>query len=65
MCDDALALLERLGARYLVPCHWGTFRFPDSGADDAIVRLRRRLETYAHAERVRIIETGSAFELAA
>lgn len=59
--SDALVLFEQLGARFMIPCHWGTFRFPDSGAHDAIWRLRRGLKRYPHADRVRIVPPGSAF----
>ncbi|MFL5579957.1 MAG: MBL fold metallo-hydrolase [Gemmatimonadaceae bacterium] len=60
--EDALALFERLGARWLVPCHWGAFRFPDSGPYDAISRLARHMGAYAHADRVRIVAPGASFE---
>lgn len=39
--DDALTLFERLGARYLIPYHWGTFHHVTSGPYDA----KRRLDT--------------------
>jgi L-ascorbate metabolism protein UlaG (beta-lactamase superfamily) len=59
---DSLSLFEQLASRYFVPCHWGTFRFPDSGPFDAIRRLRLGLETYPLAHRVKIIEPGESFE---
>lgn len=62
--QDALALVEELDARALVPCHWGAFSFPDSGPFDAIERLRRALGAYVHADRVRILDPGDHFELA-
>ena len=62
--DDALTLFERLGARFLIPYHWGTFDHVTSGAHDAVTRLRARLDRgYAERERVRIIEPGEAFEV--
>ena len=61
--DDALTLWQRLGARYFIPYHWGTFRFVSSGAHDAIVRLRQRLEEHPRAEDVKIIEPGESFDV--
>jgi len=60
---DALTLFERLGAKILIPYHWGTFRHVTAGAHDAIVRLRAQLPTHAKGHQVRIIEPGEAFEL--
>jgi L-ascorbate metabolism protein UlaG (beta-lactamase superfamily) len=59
--DDAITLFERLGARYMIPYHWGTFNHVTSGAHDAITRLRARLGGYAERDRVRILEPGEAF----
>ena len=61
--DDALTLFERLGARYMIPFHWGTFNHVTSGAHDAIERLRMRMREYGERERVKIIEPGESFEL--
>jgi L-ascorbate metabolism protein UlaG (beta-lactamase superfamily) len=59
--DDAITLFERLGARYMIPYHWGTFNHVTSGAHDAIERLRARLGGYAERDRIRILEPGEAF----
>jgi L-ascorbate metabolism protein UlaG (beta-lactamase superfamily) len=56
--DDALTLWERLGARWFVPYHWGTFHHVTSGPFDAIHRLRDRLGGHAERERVRILNPG-------
>jgi L-ascorbate metabolism protein UlaG (beta-lactamase superfamily) len=61
--DDALELFQRLGARYLVPYHWGTFNHMTSGANDAIDLLRAHLPAYARASDVRILEPGEALEV--
>lgn len=58
---DALELFERLGARYFVPYHWGTFRHVTAGAHDAIRVLRRELAGHGARERVRILEPGERF----
>lgn len=61
--DDALALFERLNARFFIPYHWGTFNHVTAGAHDAIRVLRARLETHARREHVKVIEPGTAFDL--
>jgi L-ascorbate metabolism protein UlaG (beta-lactamase superfamily) len=55
---DALTLFERLGARFLVPYHWGTFHHVTSTAYDAITRLRALLGDHTRAADVRILEPG-------
>jgi L-ascorbate metabolism protein UlaG (beta-lactamase superfamily) len=57
---DALALFERLRARWLVPYHWGTFNHLTSGAHDAVERLRALLPGHALGNAVRILEPGEA-----
>jgi L-ascorbate metabolism protein UlaG (beta-lactamase superfamily) len=60
---DALTFFERLGARYLIPYHWGTFDHVTSKAHDAIGKLREQLPSHARAGDVRILEPGMTFEL--
>jgi L-ascorbate metabolism protein UlaG (beta-lactamase superfamily) len=59
---DALKLFDRLGARYLVPYHWGTFNHLTSGAFDAIHQLRALLPTFERRDDVRILEPGHSLE---
>src|SRR4051812_8446827 len=61
--DDALALFDRLGARFLIPYHWGTFNHVTSTAFDAIKRLRAALPAHPKSEMVIILEPGETFEL--
>jgi L-ascorbate metabolism protein UlaG (beta-lactamase superfamily) len=61
--SDALNLFERTQARHFVPFHWGTFHHVSAGAFDAIDRLRARLPSYEHRERVRILEPGETLVL--
>ena len=61
--SDALSLFERLGARYLIPYHWGTFDHLTSKAHDAIIRLRVQLESHARKADVKILEPGMSFDL--
>lgn len=60
---DALALFERLGARWLVPYHWGTFNHLTSGAHDAVRQLRALLAGHARAEAVRILAPGEVLRV--
>jgi L-ascorbate metabolism protein UlaG (beta-lactamase superfamily) len=62
---DALALFARLGARWMVPYHWGTFTHVTSGAFEAMAELRRLLRDHAAAPRVRVLEPGQSFEVLA
>lgn len=60
---DALNLFERLGARYLIPYHWGTFNHVTASAHDAINLLRAQLETHVRRNDVQILEPGMSFDL--
>jgi L-ascorbate metabolism protein UlaG (beta-lactamase superfamily) len=61
--EDALTLFERLGARFFIPYHWGTFHHLTSTAFDAIDILRARMKEHHRKEHVKIIEPGAVFEL--
>ena len=63
--DDALALFDRLEARYLIPYHWGTFNHVTSTAFDAIDRLRAALPAHPKSDAVKSLESGETFELPA
>lgn len=60
---DALELFERLGARFLIPYHWGTFNHVTATAFDAIEELREHVTTHARGSDVCILEPGETFEL--
>lgn len=60
---DALTLFERLGARHLVPYHWGTFNHVTASAHDAIRELREHVKTHTRGSDVRILEPGESLEL--
>jgi L-ascorbate metabolism protein UlaG (beta-lactamase superfamily) len=60
--DDALDLFARLGARWMVPYHWGTFTHMTSGAFEAVSRLRELLRDHHSAARVRVLEPGQSFD---
>jgi L-ascorbate metabolism protein UlaG (beta-lactamase superfamily) len=61
--DDALTLFERLGARYLIPYHWGTFHHLTAGPFDAIEQLRSMLEVHPRRQDVKVLEPGMTFSL--
>jgi L-ascorbate metabolism protein UlaG (beta-lactamase superfamily) len=61
--EDALELFSRLGARRLVPYHWGTFNHVTAGAHDAIHHLRACLPGHPRCEDVTIVEPGGVLEL--
>jgi L-ascorbate metabolism protein UlaG (beta-lactamase superfamily) len=63
--NDALALFERLNARYFIPYHWGTFNHVTSTAFDAIDRLRATLQVHPLYPAVKILEPGTTFVLPA
>lgn len=60
---DALALFDRLGARYLIPYHWGTFQHLTSGPFRAIEELRSHLADHHRRQDVKILEPGASFAL--
>jgi L-ascorbate metabolism protein UlaG (beta-lactamase superfamily) len=60
---DALALFARLGARWMVPYHWGTFTHVTSGAFEAVAELRGLLGVHASADRVRVLEPGERLDV--
>lgn len=60
---DALTLWERLGSRYFIPYHWGTFRHVTSGPFTAIRQLRAQLDSHPRNGDVKILEPGEHFEL--
>jgi len=59
---DALTLFERLGARYMIPYHWGTFHHLTSGPYEAMYALRDLLADHPRRADVRIIEPGDTFD---
>ena len=61
--DDALVLFERLGARYLIPYHWGTFQHVTSGPHDAKRRLDVLLKTHPRANDVIALAPGTTCAL--
>jgi L-ascorbate metabolism protein UlaG (beta-lactamase superfamily) len=61
---DALTLFEQLGARYLIPYHWGTFNHVTASAYDAIREMREHVTYHARGGDVRILEPGKSLQVA-
>ncbi len=61
--EDALELCARLGARWMVPYHWGTFNHVTSDAYGAIDELRGLVATHALGGRVRVVGIGERFDV--
>ena len=55
---EALDALDDLGARMLVPIHWGTFDLADEPLDEPPRRLREEAGRRGVADRVRILPVG-------
>ena len=60
---DALTLFERLGARHLIPYHWGTFNHVTASAYDAIREMREHITTHLRGADVRILEPGESLQV--
>ena len=62
--DDALELFGRLGARWMVPYHWGTFNHVTSDAWEAIRELRGIVAGgHPLGSAVRVVEIGERWEV--
>ncbi len=62
--EQALEALRILGARTLVPTHWGTFKLTDEPLDEPPTRLlAERARLGIPAERVRVLAVGETLEL--
>jgi len=57
---DALALFDRLNARYLITYHWGTFHHLTSGPFDAIRQMEPALAHHPRRDAVRVIHPGGS-----
>jgi len=61
---EALSMFDDLGARYMVPSHWGSFIVGLEHPDRPIWELRRELESRPDMQnRVRILDNGESLLL--
>jgi L-ascorbate metabolism protein UlaG (beta-lactamase superfamily) len=56
--EDALQAFRDLGARWLVPMHYGTFRLSYEPVDEPVQRLLSGAEELGVADRVRLMQEG-------
>ena len=63
--EQAVQAFEDLGARLLVPMHWGTFKLADEPLDEPPRRLEaERARRGIPQERVRVLAVGETLETA-
>lgn len=61
--DDALQVMEELGARVMVPIHWGTFRLGTDPVNEPLDRLKRLISERRLEDRVKILQPGQTLSL--
>ena len=61
--DTALEVAERLGARAMIPVHWGTVHLRLGSPSAPRRRLERVAEAGGRADLVRILGHGEAFSI--
>jgi L-ascorbate metabolism protein UlaG (beta-lactamase superfamily) len=57
--EDALAVFRDLGARWLVPMHYGTFRLSFEDMDEPPARLLELAHGAGLAQHVRVLQEGA------
>lgn len=58
--DQALLALKELGARMMVPIHWGAFRYMFDGARDAVRRFVNSARKMGLKNRIVVLEPGES-----
>jgi N-acyl-phosphatidylethanolamine-hydrolysing phospholipase D len=58
--EEAIAVLEDVGADLMVPMHWGTFTFNREPFHEPPGRLRRAAATRALEERIAVLRIGES-----
>lgn len=61
--SDAVRVMEDLGAKKMVPIHWGTFKLGIDALDAPIEKLRKLLSEGNLADRVTILNAGDTLGL--
>lgn len=59
--EDALQATELLGAKAMIPIHWGSFRMALDGADEPRDELLKITESKNLKEKIRILENGDRY----
>lgn len=61
--EEVLRLFQEMGARTMIPIHWGVFRMGLEGAATPLHWLKNHLETSPLKERVTILQPGESWTL--
>jgi L-ascorbate metabolism protein UlaG (beta-lactamase superfamily) len=61
--EEALRGFVELGAKWMVPMHYGTFRLGREPMDEPLVRLRAEAARLGASERVRVLAEGETMRL--
>ena len=59
--EDVFRALEMLGAKEMIPIHWGSFRMALDGVDEPKEALLKMIENNCVKERIHILENGEKF----
>ena len=58
--EDALRAFVDIGARHMIPMHYGTFKLSQEPVDEPVQRLLSDARRLGIADRVRVLEEGVA-----
>ncbi len=61
--DEALKALDLLGAKKMIPIHWGSFMFAFDTPDKPIKVLKKKIIDTKHENRVVILKNGQVYSL--
>jgi L-ascorbate metabolism protein UlaG (beta-lactamase superfamily) len=56
--EEAVQAFQELGAKYMVPMHYGSFRLSYEPLHEPLERLRRQVEQRRLADAVKILQEG-------
>ncbi len=59
--DDALQAMVMLGAKEMIPIHWGSFRMAYDGIDEPRDVLLEQVENSSLKERIHVLENGEKY----
>jgi L-ascorbate metabolism protein UlaG (beta-lactamase superfamily) len=59
--DDAIQAMAMLGAKEMIPIHWGSFRIAYDGIDEPKEVLLELVDNGSLKERIHILENGEKY----
>ncbi len=59
--DDAVQAMAMLGAKEMIPIHWGSFRIASDGIDEPKDVLLKLVENSSLKERIHVLENGEKY----